>query len=36
VGVLTRPGPDLLPLRYPVEPLLPVYNRLVKTGKLVG
>jgi hypothetical protein len=36
VGVLTRPGPNLLPLRYPVEPLLPVYNRLVKTGKLVG
>jgi hypothetical protein len=34
VGVLTRPGPSLLPLRYPVEPLLPVYNRLVQTGRL--
>jgi hypothetical protein len=34
VGVITRPAGQLLPLIYPVEPLLPVYNRLVRTGKL--
>jgi len=28
VGVITRANRHLLPLRYPVEPLLPVYNRL--------
>jgi len=34
IGVITRPGQRLLPLRYPVEPLVAVYNRLVRTGKL--
>lgn len=33
VGVITRPGRNLVPLRYPAEPLLPVYNRLVKKGR---
>jgi hypothetical protein len=34
VGVITRPKQHLLPLKYPVEPLLAVYNRLVHTGKM--
>ncbi len=34
IGVITRPDQRLVPLRYPVEPLLPVYNRLVQTGRL--
>ena len=33
IGVITRPGHRLLPLRYPVEPLVPVYNRLVRGDK---
>lgn len=33
IGVITRPGRRLLPLRYPVEPLVPVYNRLVRGGR---
>lgn len=33
IGVLTRPDGQLIPLTYPTEPLLPVYNRLVRTGR---
>jgi hypothetical protein len=33
IGVITRPAGRLLPLRYPVEPLLPIYNRLVRGGR---
>ncbi|EIC23560.1 metallophosphoesterase [Thiorhodovibrio frisius] len=33
VGVLTRSGAEMLPLTYPVEPLMAVYNRLVRTGR---
>ena len=36
IGVITRPGDHLVPLTYPVEPLLPVYNRLVRTGRLTA
>jgi len=36
VGVITRPDRRLLPLRYPVEPLLPVYNRLIHSGRLAA
>ena len=32
-GVITRVGKHLLPLRYPVEPLLSVFNRFVHTGQ---
>jgi hypothetical protein len=34
VGVITRTGNGLLPLTYPTEPLLPVYNRLIRTGRM--
>jgi hypothetical protein len=34
VDTLARAHKRLLPLRYPVEPLLAVYNRLVRTGHL--
>jgi len=33
VGVISRFGKLLLPLRYPVEPLLSVFNRFARTGK---
>ncbi|MBK1649320.1 metallophosphoesterase [Rhabdochromatium marinum] len=36
VGVLTRIGGQLLPLTYPVEPLWPVYNRLLHTELTAG
>ncbi|NCA69481.1 MAG: metallophosphoesterase [Sphingobacteriia bacterium] len=36
IGVITRIGEQFVPLRYPVEPWLPVYNRLVQTGKWVA
>jgi hypothetical protein len=36
IGVLTRPGNKLVPLTYPTEPLLTVYNRLVRTGRFVA
>jgi hypothetical protein len=32
IGVITRPAQRLLTLRYPAEPLEPVYNRLVRGG----
>ena len=31
VGVITQVGKRLIPLRYPAEPLLPLFNRLVPT-----
>lgn len=34
VATLTRPHRRLVPLSYPVEPLLPAYNRFVRTGRL--
>ncbi|MGB5832065.1 MAG: metallophosphoesterase [Thiohalocapsa sp.] len=34
IGLITRPGKRLLPLRYPVEPLVQVYNRFIQTGSL--
>lgn len=34
VAVITRAGKRLLPLLYPVEPLLGVYNRFARTGHL--
>jgi hypothetical protein len=34
VGTLTRPRRRLLPLCYPAEPLLAVYNRFARTGHL--
>jgi hypothetical protein len=34
VGIMTRAHKRLLPLRYPAEPLLMLYNRLVRTGRL--
>lgn len=34
IGVITRVAGQLLPLRYSVEPLMTLYNRLVETGKL--
>ena len=33
IGVITRTGKDLIPLTYPTEPILPVYNRLVREGR---
>jgi hypothetical protein len=36
VGVITRPRSKLVPLTYPSEPLLPVYNRLIRTGRMVA
>lgn len=36
IGVLTRPRSKLVPLIYPTEPLLGVYNRLVRTGRLAA
>ncbi|KAA6183665.1 metallophosphoesterase [Thiohalocapsa marina] len=36
IGVITRSGGHLLPLTYPVEPLLPVINRLIRTGRLTA
>jgi hypothetical protein len=33
-GTLTRAHKQLLPLRYPVEPVTAVYNRLVRTGRM--
>ncbi len=33
IGVLTRLRDKLVPLTYHTEPLLPVYNRLVRTGR---
>ncbi len=36
IGVITRPRSKLIPLTYPSEPILPVYNRLVRTGRLQG
>lgn len=33
VGVITQVGKRLIPLRYPTEPLLPVLNRLITTGR---
>jgi hypothetical protein len=35
IGVITSMGKQLLPLRYPVEPLLQVYNRFARTGRFV-
>ncbi len=34
IGVFTRIGERLLPLVYPSEPLLPLYNRLVHSGRM--
>lgn len=34
VGVITRPASKMVPLTYPTEPLTPVYNRLVRHGRL--
>jgi hypothetical protein len=34
VGTLTRAHRELLPLRYPVEPVTAVYNRLVRTDRM--
>lgn len=34
IGVITRPESHLVPLIYPVEPLMAPYNRLVRTGRL--
>ncbi|MCF7984874.1 MAG: metallophosphoesterase [Thiohalocapsa sp.] len=34
VGVITRTGRHLVPLKYPAEPLLDVYNRLIHTGTM--
>lgn len=36
VGVITRPRGKLVPLTYPSEPLLPVYNRLIRTGRMTA
>ncbi|EXJ15964.1 metallophosphoesterase [Imhoffiella purpurea] len=33
VGVITRTGKQLLPLAYPSEPMLAVYNRHVRSGR---
>jgi hypothetical protein len=33
VGVITQVGKRLIPLRYPAEPLIPILNRLVTTGR---
>jgi hypothetical protein len=34
IGVITGPAGKLLPLTYPVEPLVTVYNRLIRTGRM--
>jgi len=36
IGVFTRISEYLLPLTYPTEPLQPVYNRLVRTGRMTA
>jgi hypothetical protein len=36
VGVITQVDERLIPLRYPAEPLLPVFNRLLATGRSGG
>ncbi len=33
IGVITQVGKRLIPLRYPAEPLLPLFNRLVPTRR---
>jgi hypothetical protein len=36
IGVITRPGNKFVPLTYPSEPLMPVYNRLIRTGRMTA
>jgi hypothetical protein len=36
IGVITRPGNELVPLTYPTEPLVPVVNRLVRSGRFTA
>jgi len=36
VGVITRPRNKLVPITYPTEPLLPVFNRLLRTGRMAA
>jgi hypothetical protein len=36
IGVITRPGSELVPLTYPTEPLVPVVNRLVRSGRFTA